>query len=288
LLIQNFKSIRLPQQFNCNAKSQAWNSVRSDHIGVDLELCFLNNALSVTNVNLKLLSHKPSNTSFVDVTLAGDSVSLNCWQYPAYPSLSDHPFISFRVPFGCRVAPPARTEFRLPSPPNCNMPLLLSNLEASLGTMVSPSTIQTFTSPQDIEAFIANLTDSIKSAALKSKLPFHPSRAPARMPWWSDSMWSLRKKLKVAYKLSRESPSQGNRDAYSHLKAEYQRTLRAGKKESWNLNGDIFGELKKLTLSTPLNNHPSELIIDGVSITDPKDILSAFISHFFPTNPPDD
>ncbi|EFX62383.1 hypothetical protein DAPPUDRAFT_270522 [Daphnia pulex] len=143
---------------DCNAKSQAWNSVRSDHIGADLELCFLNNALSVSN---------------------------------------------------------------------------------------------------DIEAFIANLTDSIKSAALKSKLPFHPSRAPTRMPWWSDNMWSLRKKLKVAYKLSRESPSQGNRDAYSHLKAEYQRTLRAGKKESWksfcsnNLNGDIFGELKKLTLSTP-------------------------------------
>jgi hypothetical protein len=70
----------------------------------------------------------------------------------------------------------------------------------------------------------------INSAALKSKLPFHSSRAPARMPWWSDNMWSLRKKLKVAYKLSRESPSQGNRDAYSHLKAEYQRTLRAGKK----------------------------------------------------------
>jgi hypothetical protein len=107
-------------------------------------------------------------------------------------------------------------------------------------------------------------------------------------------MWSLRKKLRDAYKLSRESPSQGHRDAYSHLKAEYQRTLRAGKKESWksfcsnNLNGDSFGELKKLTLSTPVNNHPSELLIGEVSITDPKDILSAFSSHFFPTNPPDD
>ncbi len=168
---------------DCNAKSKAWNSVHSHHIGVDRELCFLNNALSVSNVNLTLLSHKPSYTSFVDVTLAGDSVSLDYGKNRACTSLFDHPFISFRVPFGCHVAPPARTEVRLPFPPYCNMPLLLTNLEASLATMVNPSTIQTFTSLQGIEAFIANLTDSIKSAALKNKLPFYASRHPGRMPW---------------------------------------------------------------------------------------------------------
>jgi hypothetical protein len=85
---------------DCNAKSPAWNSVRSDHIGVDLELCFLNNPLSISNVDFNLVSHKLSNTSFVDVTLAGVSASLSCWQYPAYPSLADHSFISFSVPVG--------------------------------------------------------------------------------------------------------------------------------------------------------------------------------------------
>ena len=76
-------------------------------------------------------------------------------------------------------------------------------------------------------------------------------------------------------------------------KAVYQRALRAEKKESWksfcsrNLNGDIFGELKTLTNSSPPITFPSELSIDGVIISDHSDILSAFRSHFFPVNPPD-
>ena len=76
-------------------------------------------------------------------------------------------------------------------------------------------------------------------------------------------------------------------------KAVYQRALRAEKKESWksfcsrNLNGDIFGELKTLTNSSPPITFPNELAIDGVIISDHSDILSAFSSHFFPVNPPD-
>jgi hypothetical protein len=279
---------------DCNAKSPAWNSLRADKNGTDLEFCFLNNALSISNVNLNLLSHKPSNTSFVDVTLSGDSVSLGGWQYPAYPSLSDHPFISFSVINGRSTIPPAHPSVRLPSPLLCDLPLFLTNLEAALDIIDCPQTIQAFSSPTDIDTFIVSLTEAIKSAALKSKLPFHPSRAPSKMPWWSVNLWSLRKKLKDSYKLCRENPSQSNRDSYTRLKAEYQRSLRSAKKESWksfctkNLNGDIFGELKKLTISAPSNAHPTELIIDGVSLTDQKDILAAFSSHFFPSNPPDD
>jgi hypothetical protein len=107
-------------------------------------------------------------------------------------------------------------------------------------------------------------------------------------------LWSLLKKLRDSFKLSRETPSQSNSDYYIRLKKNYQRSLRSSKKDSWkscstnNINGDIFGELKKLTISAPSNTHPTELGIDGVSLTDQKDILAPFSSHFFPSNPPDD
>jgi hypothetical protein len=93
--------------------------------------------------------------------------------------------------------------------------------------------------------------------------------------------------------LKRLDPSLCNITAYTQNKAIYQRALRAEKKESWksfcnrNLNGDIFGELKLLTNSSPPITFPNKLTIDGVNISDHSEILSAFSSHFFPVNPPD-
>ena len=97
---------------DCNAKNKSWNSGRTNKIGAELEYCFLDHALSISNVDIALLPHKPSNTSFLDVTLEGDSVSLSGWHYPFYPSLSDHPFIMFFVEYdrffsivGCQSRP---------------------------------------------------------------------------------------------------------------------------------------------------------------------------------------
>lgn len=73
------------------------------------------------------------------------------------------------------------------------------------------------------------------------------------------ALWSLRKKLRDSFKFNRETPSQSKSDYYIRLKANYQLSLRSAKKDSWksfstnNLNGDIFGELKKLTISAPSN-----------------------------------
>lgn len=166
----------------CNAKSPTRNSLRSYKNGTDLEFCFLDNALSISNLNLNLLSHKPSNTYFFDVRLTWDSVSLGCWQYPAYPSLSDYPFISFFVAHGRGANPHAHSSVHLPSPLFCDLPLFLTNQEASLDIIDCPHTIQSFSSTPDIDAFISSVTEAIKSASLKSILPFHPSIASARMP----------------------------------------------------------------------------------------------------------
>jgi len=278
---------------DCNAKNKAWNSGHTNKIGADLEYCFLDYALSISNVDITLLPHKPSNTSFVDVTLEGDSVSLSGWHYPFYPSLSDHPFIMFFVEYDCFSQSSAAKANWIPSPEYCDIPLFLISLESAMADITSPEIIQSFNSTKDIDDVIDSLSSVIKSSALKSKLAFHPSRIPAKMPWWSANLWELRSKLKASYKLKRLDPSLCNITAYTQNKAVYQRALRAEKKESWksfcsrNLNGDIFGELKTLTNSSPPITFPNEQSIDGVIISDHSDILSAFSSHFFPVNPPD-
>ena len=58
------------------SKNPAWNSARTDKNGADLEYCFINQALSISNVDTSILPLKPSNASFVDVTLAVTSSHL--------------------------------------------------------------------------------------------------------------------------------------------------------------------------------------------------------------------
>ena len=278
---------------DCNAKNKSWNSGRTNKIGAELEFCFLDHALSISNVDIAQLPHKPLNTSFVDVTLEGDSISLSGWHYPFYPSLSDHPFIMFFVEYDRFFQTSVAKADRLPSPQHCDIPLFLTSLESSLADIPCPDRIQSLNSTKEIDNVIDSLNSVIKSSALKSKLAFHPSRAPAKMPWWSAKLWVLRSKLKALYKLKCHEPSLCNITAYTQQKAAYQRSLRAEKKESWksfcnrNLNGDIFGEIKTLTNSSPPITFPNELLIDGISISDHSEILSAFSSHFFPVNPPD-
>ena len=113
------------------------------------------------------------------------------------------------------------------------------------------------------------------------------------MPWWSVNLWALRLNLRNSYKLKIDSPTKCNVDAYVHIKAVYQRSLRSAKKDSWkayssNMNNDIFGELKKLANPSVSNSTPSELVVDGNKISNPTEILSAFSTHFFPANSPDD
>jgi hypothetical protein len=122
---------------------------------------------------------------------------------------------------------------RLPSPQYCDIPLFLNQLESSLADIPNTDIIQSLNSTKDVDVVIDSLNSVIKSSALKSKLAFHPSRVPAKMPWWSANLWVLRSELKASYKLKRRDPSQCNISAYTQKKAIYQRALRAEKKESW-------------------------------------------------------
>ncbi|EFX70000.1 hypothetical protein DAPPUDRAFT_113108 [Daphnia pulex] len=213
-------------------------------------------ALSISNVDISLFPHKPSNTSFVDVTLVGDSVSLSGWHYPVRPSLSYNPFISYDVVNVREMVSPASSVHRLPSPKFCNIPLFVSCLDSSLANIIRPDDTHAINSTNDIDDVLSSLNLVLKSVAFKNKLAFHGSLAPAKMPLWYANLWALRSNLRDSYKLKRESPFQQNIDAYIK-KALYQRGLRSSKKESWksfcndNLNKDIFGEIKKIVSFSP-------------------------------------
>lgn len=111
------------------------------------------------------------------------------------------------------------------------------------------------------------------------------------MLWWNSSLWACRHRLRRAYQLKRSDPTDINVSAYRELKVEYQRLLRHEKSSSWerfcsnNLNGDIFSELKKLACESDSRSPPSHLLVSGVTITDPEQILGALSASFFPTQP---
>jgi hypothetical protein len=158
-----------------NSKNPAWNSARTDKNGADLEYCFIYQALSISNVDTSFLPLKPSNASFVDVTLAGDSVSLIGWHFPIHPSLSDHPLISFDVAFYREMGSPASSVDRLRFPQFCSIPLFVSCLECSLVNIIRPDDIHAINSTKDIDDVISSLNLVVKSAALKINLAFHRS-----------------------------------------------------------------------------------------------------------------
>jgi hypothetical protein len=51
----------------------------------------------------------PLDTSFIDITLAGDKITNTSWSYLDLPSLSDHPYITSTFSLSARTSPKIRT-----------------------------------------------------------------------------------------------------------------------------------------------------------------------------------
>lgn len=223
--------------FGCdaNAKNKIWNSPRTNNAGLELEHIFRQNALSVANVDCSVLSHKPSNTQFLDISLVGDLVSLSNWHFPSLPSLSDHPYISFVI---VRAHDIGNKSSRLPRPILCDLDIFRSNLADQLVKLPAPPVVESFSSEADIDDFMSSLYSCLSLSITSSMLPFHPSNAPAKMPWWCKSLWAMRHNLRIAYKLKclPDAPDNVLSD-YKLLKANYQKVLRKkkGKAGSYSL-----------------------------------------------------
>ena len=100
---------------DANARNQLWNSSSTDRKGSELEHLLIRNELNVCNKHRSRLNFVPSGTSFIDVTIMGDSVfrKLKDWRFLSTPSLSDHFYIYFTID----LQPNKRRTTERPLPP---------------------------------------------------------------------------------------------------------------------------------------------------------------------------
>jgi len=100
---------------DANARNQLWNSSSTDRKGSELEHLLIRNELNVCNKHRSRLNFVPSGTSFIDVTIMGDSVfrKLKDWRFLSTPSLSDHFYIYFTID----LQPSKRRTTERPLPP---------------------------------------------------------------------------------------------------------------------------------------------------------------------------
>lgn len=80
-----------------NCKNTSWNSPYTDPKGEELEVLITDNRLNIVNVPRAQLDFVPGNTSFLDLTLAGDKVNISHWRFLSTPSCSNHPYVYFEV-----------------------------------------------------------------------------------------------------------------------------------------------------------------------------------------------
>ena len=278
--------------FDSNAKNPLWNSKVLDQKGRLLEDLLVSHNISVENASLLSLPHIPLNTSFLDITGAGATINISNWHFPDYPSLSDHPYISFSVnlPATCsRLSHQDKPQHKFPRLDTCVSETYLNLLYDSLADfpLIEPSPDLI---PPQIDIYLSELMALLRACATGSKSHPHPSHAPSKMPWWNKTLWDARALLRDAYNVKRQNPTNLNVLRYTELKSKYQRLLRRSKDESWkefcssDLNDDLFGALKKLAIPSNIQI-PSALKVDNVILQDPKSILAEFGKSFFPANP---
>jgi hypothetical protein len=128
---------------DANARNRLWNSLTTDHKGVDFESFMSETNLQLANLNASELDFVPGETTFVDVTAIGGKIIVSRWFFPSIPSLSDHPFIYFEVDRPCSSHQSERTH--APRPPHIsriNISVLLLKVASSIGRIRLPTALR--------------------------------------------------------------------------------------------------------------------------------------------------
>ena len=266
-----------------NAHNTLWNSPTTDERGMELEEILLTNNLNIINPPESFLSFKPPHTTFVDVTIMGDSVAekVTRWNYLSTPSLSDHYYIYFSLSLY-----PKRRQ------PDLSILPKLEQIDTSVARQLLRSELQQnnntpYSGTERIDTEIDHLTNSIRSAITRSKIAFEPIKK--KSVWWNRELCCLRHKLRQLYKVSRYTTDQT--EAYNNQKALYQREIRKAKSQAWKtfckeeFEVDPFKALKKITGKLHRNKQPTTLITDNQTTTNELSILKILSKTFFPANP---
>ena len=150
----------------------------------------------VANVPSKELDFVPAGTSFIDVTLTGDSISLVKWLFLPFASMSDHPLIFFEVRGDpCRPSQSTLLRSKIPNIAKIDRDIFLNSLKERL---TAPRPVS-FSNTISIEREIETMVDTIVSCALKSSKPSIAVKPGRNMPWLSPLMCTQRTRTHAAH-----------------------------------------------------------------------------------------
>ena len=281
-----------------NAKSPLWNSKCSNARGRELESLLARFPLYVCNLPADSLQFAPAETSFIDVTLAGNSVEVHNWHFPDIPSLSDHPFISFELPCSSRRSARSARAFNfLPPLQYLDKDKFQAILRATCDKRkLQPIVTDGTTTPSSIDEAVSLIVDLITFSARSSRLPVTPNATAGRMPWWSDELSRLRRETRKSRKRwvsCATSEKESLHIGFKRAKALYQRALRLAIEKAWldfcarASDSDLLDSLKRLAGNNSSTPFPSLIAVGDITYNDPAAILEHFASHFFcqPTDP---
>lgn len=82
-----------------HSRNTIWGSSITNKDGEKIKNLILILNLNLANRPKSKLSFIPNGTSFIDITLHGHNTWISLWHYLDMPSLFDHPYISFCIPF---------------------------------------------------------------------------------------------------------------------------------------------------------------------------------------------
>lgn len=285
---------RMVLAMDSNGRNPLWGSPTTDGRGQELEGMLAAHGLSLANRPPALLDFVPTGTSFVDLTLTGGGALVPRWLFLPIPSLSDHPYIYFdlRLARASRGPPPKGGTTRIPHISDIDLDVFKHNIRVSSSSFLPD--MPTRPSPADIDYWIDALARLIASASIGSRKPWRPRGR--NMPWWSRELCAMRTKARVRYRAWSAARGQPNeeelRTDHNKSKSAYQRALRTAKRRAWlefsasKTGGEVYAALRRLSGGGPSNSLPDRLLVDGKTVTGPKEVIRACAEHFFPPCPP--
>jgi ribonuclease HI len=286
---------------DANAKNTLWGSQDTNEKGRNLEtLCNLND-LNIANsgIDADADAFVPAGTSFIDVTLFGDKVTLSDWQYLNVPSGSDHPYISFTIRAD-RRAPESSRQPKLPSGSLLDRAALSAALGQSSAAFLRSA--QSISSQQDLDAAVLHMSTFVQDEAKKCRIRrSRKATTTPRSPWWNEDLSEARREARAAFrrwsKLKRAASLPQDvvkrcRENFKRLSAKFQRMVRHFTNKFWreqhcnSLNRDLLATLRTFAKKDPSPGPPSAIYVDGKLLTEPEDVARAFLQAFFKKEAP--
>ena len=159
-----------------NAHNSLWNSSTTNDKGRKTEEFLLQKNLNICNKPLSDLNFTPLNTTFVDVTVAGDGIigKIKTWRFLSQTSLSYHPYIYLTIDLLPGRKPHDKS--RLPKLEELNTSMFKHLVKRKLSSLMDQK------SKREIDDAIETITSTLRSSAFKPKVDIPKGTAPKEAP----------------------------------------------------------------------------------------------------------